>query len=245
MARLLLLVAGIAHALTAVSAQTAAFNFQVRCFDSAGAVFDCGSITFVQTVRENNAGAAFSFSDPGTDPNAGGVVLDPNNTVATNLNSTATTPQLNTSSNTINNCPIEQFCTCTGTQITNLVIGSQTANGVIGCTGFVESNTTAVQELQNATSAECAIEVVSTVNVTLANGTVEPQNITFCFSDPTLITDNEECNDNTAVIVIIIICVLMLLVVLVIGAYYLVHGNTLNERPVETSVVHNPKMSAL
>jgi flagellar basal body-associated protein FliL len=51
--------------------------------------------------------------------------------------------------------------------------------------------------------------------------------------------------DNTAVIVIIIICVLMLLVVLVIGAYYLVHGNTLNERPVETSVVHNPKMSAL
>ena len=44
------------------------------------------------------------------------------------------------------------------------------------------------------------------------------------------------CTDNTAVIVIIVICLLMLLVVLVVGAYYLVHGNTLNERPVETKV---------
>eukprot|EP00038_Savillea_parva_P030620 m.78993 g.78993 ORF g.78993 m.78993 type:complete len:249 (+) comp9263_c0_seq3:33-779(+) len=224
-----LLASVLAHAVLAVSGQTTAFNFRVRCYDSAGNQISCGTIVAPRTVAQNNAGARFSFSDPGTDPNSGGVGLDGNNTVATNFNSTANDPQIGTeTSGSGDTCPIEQFCDCTGTQVTNIIIGGQTANGVIGCQGFIESNTTAVEELQNATAADCAIEIVSTVNVTLSNGVIQEQNVTFCFSDPNIINDEDKCNDNTAVIVVIIVCLILLLVVLVVGAYYLVHGNTLD-----------------
>lgn len=99
---------------------------------------------------------AFSFSDPGGGPDSG-----------SGTDGDGSDPD--------NHCPIEEFCTCTGP------ISGEIS---VTCMGFIESNTTAVQDLLIATSAECAIEVRRPRLITLDNGTVVNTTVTYCLKDP-------------------------------------------------------------
>mmetsp|Transcript_8707 Transcript_8707/g.22531 ORF Transcript_8707/g.22531 Transcript_8707/m.22531 type:complete len:247 (-) Transcript_8707:73-813(-) len=239
----MLLGLGICLAATTVSG-SAVFEFDVLCFNDQGAQFSCGDIVFTETVaaqsQSNSGAAAFTLIGGGGfgGGNTGGVILNDNNTVGGGLsNSSTPTGDVNAS----NACPIQAICDCQATQLINIVSGVQDASGLIACNGFVTSNTTAIQELENISSSACAIEITVLVNVT-QSGTPAQENVTLCFSDPTLVTPEDNCNDNTAVIVIIILCLIMLLIVLVVGAYYLVHGKALQERPLEAKTVENPNL---
>jgi hypothetical protein len=121
------------------------YHFAMTCSTDHGPV-SCDAV--------HRSRRAFSFSDPGGGP----------------TNSSGTD-----GSDTANNCPIEEFCTCTGT------ISGEIS---VTCTGFVDSNTTAVQDILVATSAECAIEVNRQRLITYDNGTVLNTTVTYCLKDP-------------------------------------------------------------
>merc|ERR1711912_183636 len=90
---------------------------------------------------------------------------------------------------------------------------------------------------QNITSGTCALEYNVTMDVTPANGGNPTQEtITLCYTEATVI-DDDECQDNTAVIIIIILCVVMLLTVIGVGIYYVVHTTTMHEEPKFTSTL--------
>lgn len=96
---------------------------------------------------------------------------------------------------------------------------------MVGCTGFDESNETAVEDLLETDTASCAVGFNSSTPIKVRTATGEEEiTVLVCLSDPSILQE-DDCRDNTGVIVIAIICCVALLVILGLVVYWIRYDN--------------------
>eukprot|EP00041_Stephanoeca_diplocostata_P008549 m.126569 g.126569 ORF g.126569 m.126569 type:complete len:228 (-) comp17378_c0_seq1:352-1035(-) len=185
-----------------VDGQTTLIFRSIICKLPDGSLIPCSSIVATGTAARNTQGNVFSLDALPGGPSS----------PSTNLTDPDDGPV---------QCDVDDICSCQSIDVIDL---DSVGAGLIECSGFIESESTEVEELANITAQSCNMSYTAVVDIKdNVTGIVRSENVTVCFGDAELV--EESCPNNTGVVVIIIICCIVLLTILALTAYWIRHEN--------------------